>query len=152
MGSAISTSSSSKGFSPEETICYAGDPAERLYVVADGNVKLMQHTLSGQNVMLDVLKRGEFFGSLSILGDEEYSETAVAQTTCCVLSIGADEFRGILKDYPQAALKVIDIMSGRLKSAHEMIRQLSAHSVEQRMAHVLLKLAEKLGQKKMWDC
>lgn len=137
-----------KGYSPEEAVCYAGDIAERLYVVADGNVKLMQHTMSGQDVMLDVLKPGEFFGSLSILGDEEYSETVIAQTECCVISIGADEFRRILRDHPQVALKVIDIMAERLKSAHEMIRQLSTHSVEQRVAHVLLKLAEKLGQEK----
>lgn len=137
-----------RGYSPGETICFAGDPAERLYVVADGNVKLMQHTFSGQDVMLDVLKPGEFFGSLAILGDDEYSETAVAQTACCVISIGADEFRMILQDSPQVALKVIDIIAGRLKSAHEMIRQLSSHSVEQRIAHVLLKLADKLGQEK----
>jgi CRP/FNR family transcriptional regulator, nitrogen oxide reductase regulator len=137
-----------KGYSSGQAICQAGDVAERLYVVADGNVKLMQHTFSGQDVMLDVLKPGEFFGSLSILGDQEYSETAIAQTECCVISIGADEFRRILRDNPAVALKVIDIMSGRLKSAHEMIRQLSARSVEQRLAYILLKLAEKLGQEK----
>lgn len=137
-----------RGFSEGETVYLAGDPAERLYVVADGNVKLLQHSLSGQNVMLDVLKPGEFFGSLSILGDSEYTETAVAQTGCCALSIGADAFRDILQDYPQVALKLIDIMAGRLASAHEMIRQLSSHSVEQRIAHVLMKLADKLGQEK----
>jgi CRP-like cAMP-binding protein len=137
-----------KGYSIGETIFFAGDTAERLYVVADGNVTLKQHTLMGQDVLLDVLKPGEFFGSLAILGDDEYSETAVAQTQCCVISIGADEFRGILQDYPRVAIKVIDIMAERLKAAHEMIRQLSKHSVEQRLAHVLLKLADKLGQEK----
>ncbi len=137
-----------KGYTAGEPIIFVGDPATRLYVVADGNVKLMQHALSGQDVLLDVLKPGEFFGSLSILGDDEYSETAVAHTPCCVISIGADEFRKILQDYPKVALKVIDIIAGRLKSAHEMIRQLSVHAVEQRIAHVLLKLAEKLGQEK----
>lgn len=137
-----------RGYLPGETIYFAGDTAERLYVVADGNVNLKQHALSGQDVMLDILKPGEFFGSLVMLGDEAYAETAMAQTPCCVLSIGADAFRGILGDYPRVAIEVIDIMARRLKSAHEMINQLSAHSVEKRIAHVLLKLAEKLGQQK----
>lgn len=137
-----------KGYVAGETISFAGDPAAHLFVVADGNVKLMQHTFSGQDVMLDALKQGEFFGSLSILGDDEYADTALAHIDCCVLSIGSDDFRRILQEYPQVSLKVIDIMAERLKSAHEMIRQLSAYSVEQRLAHVLLKLAAKLGQEK----
>jgi hypothetical protein len=40
----------------------------------------------------------KFFGSLSILGDETYSESAEAQTPCCVISIGADEFRRLLDE------------------------------------------------------
>lgn len=137
-----------KGYEPGQTIIFAGDSAEHLYVVADGSVKLMQHSLTGQDVMLDVLTPGDFFGSLSILGEVEYSTTAVAQTACCVISIGADEFRKILHEYPPVALRVIDIIAERLSAAQEMIRQLSVHSVEQRIAYVLLKLAEKLGQEK----
>jgi CRP-like cAMP-binding protein len=50
-----------KGYSLGETIYYGGDTAKRLYVVADRNVKLVQHSLSGQDVLLDVLKPGEIF-------------------------------------------------------------------------------------------
>jgi CRP-like cAMP-binding protein len=127
-------------------IYLAGDPAGKMFVVADGKVKLMQHTLSGKDVMFDVLIQGDFFGSFSLLGDDEYPETAIAQTQCCVLSIGSEEFRVLLGEFPAVSINVIDIMSERLRSAQEMIRQLSAFSVEQRIAHVLLKLAEKLGE------
>src|SRR5690606_18379618 len=44
------------------------------------------------------------------------------------------------------ALKVLDMTSARLNEAQEMVRRLSAHSVEQRIAYTLLKLAEKLGE------
>ncbi len=53
------------------TIYYAGDRAAHLYVAADGKVKLGRHTLSGQGVLLDILVRGDFFGSLPTLGDEQ---------------------------------------------------------------------------------
>jgi CRP-like cAMP-binding protein len=135
-----------QGFSAEEVIYLAGDPAGKMFVVADGKVKLMQHTLLGKDVMFDVLIQGDFFGSFALLGDDEYPETAIAQTQCCVLSIGSAEFRVLLGEFPAVSINVIDIMSERLRSAQEMIRQLSAFSVEQRIAHVLLKLAEKLGE------
>lgn len=134
------------GFDAGETIYYSGDPAESLYVVADGKVKLLRHTLAGKNVLLDLLSPGEFFGSLASLGDAAYAETAQAHTPVCVLQIGADAFRQVLDQYPAVTLKVLDALSARLDAAHEMVRQLSAHSVEHRIAYVLLKLAEKFGE------
>jgi CRP-like cAMP-binding protein len=127
-------------------IYLTGDPAKRLYVVAAGKVKLLRHTLKGKDVLLDILQPGEFFGSLAALGDDEYTETAQAQTDSCVLGVDSDSFRKILDLHPQVALKVLDTLAERLKSAQEMVRQLSAHSVERRIAYTLLKLGEKLGQ------
>jgi CRP-like cAMP-binding protein len=136
-----------KGYQPGEVIFYEGDPAQRLYVLASGKVKLLRHSLSGKDVLLDLLTPGEFFGSLSTLGDEEYPDTAKAQTVTCVLEIGSDEFRKVLDAFPSVTLHVLAAVTGRLKEAHERIRQLSAHSVEKRIAYMLLKLADKFGER-----
>lgn len=135
-----------RGYLPGETIYFAGDPAEHLFVLADGKVKLLRHNWTGKDVLLDLLTPGEFFGSLSSLGDDAYAETAQAQTPVCALTIQAEDFRSILDRHPAAALAVLDLVSERLRAAHETIRQLSAHSVEQRIAQTLLKLGEKLGE------
>lgn len=129
------------------TIYFAGDHAAHLYVVADGKVKLSRHTLTGQDVLLDILVRGDFFGSLTALGDEVYPETAQAQTASCVLEITARDFQTVLQRYPSVALSALTIVAGRLKTAHETIHHLSAHPVESRLASTLLKLAEKMGEK-----
>lgn len=135
-----------QGFTPGETITFAGDPATHLYVVAAGKIKLLRHTLAGQDVLLDILTEGEFFGSLALLGDDIYPDSAQAQTPVCTLAISAEDFRAILSAYPSVALAVVDIMATRLRAAHETIRQLSAHSAEQRIAYTLLKLVDKLGE------
>lgn len=135
-----------QGYSPGEAIYFAGDPAARLYVVAAGKVKLIRHALSGQDVLLDILALGEFFGSLSVLGDETYPDTAQAQTACCILTIAAEDFQTILRSHSFVAVTALNIVVERLMAAHETIRQLSIQPVEQRLAATLLKLAEKLGQ------
>lgn len=135
-----------QGYTSGEPIYFAGDPATHLYVVAVGKVKLLRHTLSGQDILLDMLTPGEFFGSLSVLGDEAYPDTAQAQTACCILSITAQDFQAILRRYPLVTLTVLERVAQRLQAAHEMVQQLSAHSVERRIASALLKLAEKLGE------
>jgi len=134
-----------RGYAPSETIYFAGDEARNLYVVASGQVKLIRHTLTGQDVLLDILTRGEFFGSLTTLGDDTYSDTAQAQSAVCLLTVNAADFRAILTAFPAVAISVLDIVASRLRAAHEMVRQLSAYSVEKRIAYTLLKLGEKLG-------
>ncbi len=133
------------GYAAGEAIYHAGDKAARLYVVASGKVKVTRPTLAGQSVLLEIHAPGEFFGSLSELGDAEYTDTAQAQTPCCILGIGARDFQSILQQYPVVALEVLRIVAERLQDAQETIRQLSANSVESRVAATLVKLAEKLG-------
>lgn len=135
-----------RAYEAGDSIYVAGAPAERLYIVATGNVKLLRPTPGGQNVLLDLLAPGDFFGSLPSLGDREYPDTAEAQTGCCVLSISADDFQEILETYPSVALATLTITAERLREAHEVIEQLSAHRVEARLAATLLKLADRLGE------
>ncbi len=134
------------GYAAGESIYHAGDAAAHLHVVASGKVKVTRPTLSGQDVLLEILVPGEFFGSLSASDDAEYADTAQAQTPCCILGIGARDFQSILQNYPAVAMRVLHIVAARLQDAQETIRQLSANSVESRVASTLLKLAEKLGQ------
>lgn len=134
------------GYKPGETIYHSGERAENLYVVAAGNVKLLRHTLSGQDVLLNILTPGEFFGSLTRLSDEIYPDTAQAQTAVCILAITSERFRALLQRYAGVAVAVLDITAKRLQDAQETVRQLSAHPVEQRLAVTLLKLVDKLGE------
>lgn len=137
---------SSTHYTGGETIYFQDDKATLLRVVVHGGVKLVRQTLEGKDILLDMLKPGEFFGSLSALGDEVYSETAEAQTDICVLSIGLRDFRTILNEYPAVAVSVLDVTAKRLATSQEKIRQLTTLSVKKRIANILLKLSQKFGE------
>ncbi len=137
-----------KGFAADETICAAGDPAEQLFVLADGRVRLLRHSLTGKEIVLDILAAGEFFGSLSTVPGDVYLETAQAQTPACVLTIGREVFRQILDQHPSVALKVLDIMAARLHASNERVHQLSVLPVEGRIAGILLRLSDKFGERR----
>lgn len=137
-----------KDFTEDAIIYLSGDPADHLYVVAEGRVKLLQHSLTGKEILLDLLTPGEFFGSLAGFGENINSETAQAMSSCCILVIDRDAFRQIISRYPGVAVKVIDIMAERLQAANERVQLLSTLPVEGRIAYLLLKLANKFGEKK----
>ena len=135
-----------RSYDEGQAIYRAGEPAQRLYVVATGKVKLERTTASGHSVLLDILTSGEFFGSLSMLGEATYRESAVAQTACCVLAVAADGFLAILHRYPPVALAALELVAARLRAAHESMEHQSVQSAEGRIAALLLKLGEKLGE------
>jgi len=135
-------------FKVDEVISHSGEPAERFFVVADGRVKLLHHSLTGRDILLDLLTPGEFFGAYSGQENDAYPETAQAQSPCCILVIGRETFQQIIKQHPTVALKLIDIMAKRLQTANERVHQLSALPVDGRIASILLMLSDKFGEKR----
>ena len=132
----------------EQAIYFESDPGEHLYLVAMGKVKLLRHTASGRDVLLDILRGGEYFGSLAILGGRGYTETAVAQTDCCILHISSADFEKILHHYPDVSLQVLQAVGQRLEASQEIVKQLSTYSADQRIAAALIRLAKKMGEQK----
>jgi CRP-like cAMP-binding protein len=130
----------------EQVVYFEGDPGMNLYLVATGKVKLMRHALSGREVLLDILQAGEYFGQLSITSQQGYSETAIAQTDCCILQISARNFEKVLSRYPDVTIKVLKAVGQRLEESQEIIKQLSVYTIEQRIAATLIRLAMKLGE------
>lgn len=136
----------SEDYAPGAVVCDEGEPVRGLHVVAVGKVKLVRHTAGGQDVLLEILGPGGFFGGLSGTPGERYTEGAEAITAACVLAVAPAAFREVLRAHPATALAVLDVLGERLRAANETIRQLSAHPVEQRLASVLLKLAHSVGE------
>lgn len=134
--------------SADERIYFESDEAEYLYLVAMGKVKLVRDTGAGREVLLDILHGGDHFGSFSNFGGRAHSETAIAQTDCCILRISAADFDRILAEHPDVTRKVLDAVAQRLTESQEVIKQLSTYTAEQRIASALIRLAGKLGERR----
>ena len=133
-------------FAAGHVIHSAGEPAARLSLVAIGQVKIAHPTPDGHDVLIALLGPGEYFGTVAELGDPVYRDAAAAHTDCCVLSIGADAFRGLLQRYPPVALAGLELTAARLRAARHTIEQLGIYPADRRLAATLLALAERMGR------
>lgn len=130
----------------DERIYFEGDDANYLYLVAMGKVKMVRNTASGRDVLLDILHGGDYFGALMLFGERVYTETAIAQTDCCILQISSADFESILSEHPEVMRKALEVVSQRLVESQELIKQLSSYNTEQRIAAALWRLARKMGE------
>ncbi len=136
----------SLGYEPNEFIYFTGDLAEKMYVVAEGKLKLFQPGFEKRNVLLDILLEGDLFGNLSVFGSKIYPDTVQALTSCCVLSINSQAFGQILEKFPSLAIKSLQIMEKKLIAANQRVFTISTMPVEKRIAATLVTLGEKLGK------
>lgn len=133
-------------FGPGELLYRAGEPADALYVVAEGRVKLSQGTAEGVETVTDLLVPGELFGAMGALGEPHHLQSASALVGTCVLRIDQGEFRRVLLENSQIGVRVLEDVASRLSQAHQDISGQSAETVAQRVATALLRLADKLGE------
>ena len=131
-------------FDQDAMIFLEDDPADRLWVVSSGQVKIVKHTRDGQESLLEVITPGEMFGGAGLLL-AVHPATAVAMTPTTTLSIEREPYRQLIRQHPDVALRIIDLLGERLQAAMKM-RALAVERVDVRLANILLKLCDKVGE------
>ncbi len=100
----VARSMSQEYFPKDSLILSAGaEPADALYIVKKGGVKLTLNASEGLEVILDMRSEGELFGLLSMLGGEvtRLDVTAVEDTIC--YTVPGDRVRETILTHPEAA-------------------------------------------------
>jgi len=93
---------------------YAGELADGGYVVQEGSLLLEPGTLSeGKEV---IVGPGTLVGELALLTDMVCPATAIAKEPTVVIRISRSLFKKMLEGYPDAAMKLRNIMAERLNA------------------------------------
>lgn len=134
-----------RGFTANEYIFWEGDDAGWFYIVTEGRVKVVKHSSSGREFIIAFFDPGEMFGEVAVFENKPYPASAQAVAETKVVGIRREDFLSFLANRPQIALRIINILGGRLRDAQNRLRDLAGEKVEQRLAGIMLMLASKLG-------
>ena len=124
-----------------------GDPAEGLYVLLEGYVKVVQTDAAGQEVVVQMAGPGEPLGLIALFADQPYPASARTMAPCRTLWIPGAVFREFLLQHPAVALRVLHLLAERLHEVHRRLLEVSVLRVERRLARVLVRLAGRLGRR-----
>jgi CRP-like cAMP-binding protein len=123
------------------------DPAEHVYRLEQGQVKLGQVTAEGAQVILNVIGPGEIFGLIGFVENNLYPVSALAVNDCTALSWDRLGLVRLAESYPRLALNAMNHMAVRVSEFQGQIRALATERVERRLARVLLRLVRQVGKK-----
>jgi len=122
-----------------------GDPARTFYILLSGQVKILQTSAEGFEVILHILGPGDIIGALPTIGEGTYPASALTLGEAQVAGIAAPEFNQLLMRYPLLTKNLLRFATRVVQSSHQKIRELSTERVERRIARALSRLAGQLG-------
>ncbi len=128
-------------------VTYQGDKAEFLYLILKGRVKVALAHANGKEVILNTLKKDDYFGEVSTFDQLPHSATIVTEADSEFLAIPQKAFKGMIMKYPGIVLKMLKEMSMRLRAANELIGSLSHLNVKERVAKTLWNLSRSSGKR-----
>ena len=137
-----------KPYAKNSTIVAAGDPADALYIVISGRLKVLMSDKEGREVILAILNQGDFFGEMGLIDQAPRSASVVTIEPCELLAITRADFTRCLQKNFDLTLNVIRGLVKRLREADRKIGSLALMDVCGRVARLLMEMAETVdGQK-----
>jgi CRP/FNR family transcriptional regulator, cyclic AMP receptor protein len=129
-------------YPPGAVMCVEGDPATHVFVLVDGWVKIMGVTSDGHELTLALRGRGDTVGEMA--GETTGYRTATVQAlgTVRALIVPYERFRSFLDAHDGADRAYRRMVTRRWSDAESMLRARSVTSGAQRLAGLLLELAD----------
>jgi CRP/FNR family transcriptional regulator, cyclic AMP receptor protein len=132
-------------FQKNETAFSQGDPADSIFFIQSGKVKLTVVSPQGKEAVLAMLGARDFFGEGCLIGQPSRVATAMTIESCVVFRVQKQAMLLALHGQPELSEKFTAALLARnIHLEEDLCDQLFNHS-EKRLARVLLKL-NRLGQ------
>lgn len=134
-----------KVYRKNEFIFREGEPADTIYLIKFGRVRLFKVSGSGREITLDILKEDDIFGENTIFEDSEHTMNAQAIEDTFICSCNRESFALLLQN-PQASMKIIQLLGKKLNNYTEQVVSIAFRDVKGRISATLLRLASEYGR------
>lgn len=123
-----------------QVIYEPGETGEALFILKSGQVRLYRIAPDGRKLVLATLGPGTAFGDMSVLGQSMTGSFAEAIEECTICIMSRVDIEQIILEHPRVAIRMIELLSGRLRDAENRLEQMAFAPVQTRLAKLLLDL------------
>ncbi len=120
-------------FAEGEMIFHYGDPGDAVFIIASGEVEIFFKNDTGERIVLEVARRGDFFGELAFLDKGGRSASVLALKDTETLRLDRDDLSAFLIKRPEAALDLLGALARRQRATVEQLRHTASRNVNAEM-------------------
>jgi CRP/FNR family transcriptional regulator, cyclic AMP receptor protein len=128
-------------YAKDQKVFAQGDPADSVFFVQTGRVKLTVVSKQGKEVIIAILGPAEFCGEACLTGQPRRMATAVTMSDCEIMRVEKSAMVRVLAQEPSfSEMFIAHLLARTLRVEEDLIDQLF-NSSEKRLARCLLLLA-----------
>ncbi len=136
-------------YSKGDYLFFEEDAEPGIFILVEGLVKLIKETQDGKTIIVRLVFPGDVFGWIEWgKNAPKNTYTAMAVLSSKVLYISNRDFINLAIKYPAIAIKMTCDATSNLLQTYEILKSIASGRVEERIAKVILELADRIGVKK----
>jgi CRP/FNR family transcriptional regulator, cyclic AMP receptor protein len=133
-------------FTKNEMLFGRGDPADHIYIVLEGRVRLSIATAEGRELSFQIAGPGDLFGEIGVLDGAPRSAEATAVEATIAYRLEKPEFHRLRCAHPSVSDSLILFLCRRLRVVSDKLEIIVLYSLEARLARFLLTALEGLPE------
>jgi CRP/FNR family transcriptional regulator, cyclic AMP receptor protein len=108
-----------------------GDPGDSLYIVCSGQVEIFNKNDTGERILLETARAGNFFGELSLLDGGPRTASAIATEDVDAVIVQRQDLAELLRSHPAAALELLAATGRRLRETANLLRRTVSRDINE---------------------
>ena len=122
-----------------------GDPADKMFLIKGGHIKLSKVLEDGSELTLDIRKAGDFVGENMFSEEGEYPVSAYCLEDTFTCGFSRTQFEQLVLRHPKIGLQIIKNLGERITWLTTRVGNLAVTNVEDRLYRVLCSVAKEHG-------
>jgi uncharacterized membrane protein len=108
-----------------------GDPGDSLYIVRAGEVEIFSRNDTGERIVLETARPGDFFGELSLLDGGPRNASATVTKDLEAVVVDREDLAALLQQHPKAALDMLAAAGRRLRESAKLLRRTVSRDINE---------------------
>ncbi len=136
-----------KSYNKDEFVYFTDDPANNIYMISSGKVKILNYTEGGEEIVKGILVTGDIFGEMAVLGEDKRSDFAqVVDNNTYVCQMSLEELQGLMLENKKFALSINKLIGLRIRRLERKLDSLVFKDVRTRLIDFIKDLIKTSGQ------
>lgn len=136
-----------RNFRKNEVILREENTNEFMYIILEGEAKVVQTTEKGKEILISMHQQNDFFGELSLIDGKTAPATVYATKSSIIAIVSRKDFYSLLYNQSKVLDNLLQILCSRLRESLKKIQLLNFNNAAQRIKMLFLMLSETYGEK-----
>ncbi len=130
-----------RNYRKNRVIIRQGDDTSNMFILLEGEMRVYVEDDQGKQLTVRILKSGDSFGEVALIGDFPRTANVMTATDCVVAAFTRGNYLAFLQKHPQVTLALAKSLANMVRDTTEELSCIALSDVYGRLAHIFAKYA-----------